>query len=250
MCSLGKDRSEKAVKSGEVLVVILKNERDRQILLEENWYRIPDKYFPIRKFKYIAFYQPASFGLEGKRICYYAKIGSIGKFPRINLLPREKDHPRAWEDYLKLKFERICRLRKPIKNTTPRRVSFGLTSLVNLRSAKNILQLYGVVETEEVVAKKLRELKINFQPQYWVMGEAHRYRLDFAIFCRNGRIAVECDNRKAHSSPQQLARDHAKDSFLIEQGWRVVRLGEKKISAGDRFWLPRLRRAVESLDGG
>ncbi|MCR4281184.1 MAG: endonuclease domain-containing protein, partial [Candidatus Kaiserbacteria bacterium] len=50
-----------------------------------------------------------------------------------------------------------------------------------------------------------------------------------AVFCREGRIAIECDNLKAHSGAQ-IAKDKIKDKFLERHGWNVIRLTEKDIN--------------------
>jgi hypothetical protein len=94
-----------------VLVAVLKDERDLRYLLEEGWYRIPVSFLPKRRFTYIAFYQPAVFGQDGKQIEYYARIHSKTKAKRVDLLPGEPNHPRANDDYLKYTFGTIRKLR-------------------------------------------------------------------------------------------------------------------------------------------
>jgi very-short-patch-repair endonuclease len=44
-------------------------------------------------------------------------------------------------------------------------------------------------------------------------------------------LVVECDGDYWHASPQQRAKDHAKDKFLTKLGWRVLRLKESEIKA-------------------
>ena len=57
-----------------VLVGVLRDKRDLNILLKENWYRIPVAQAPRRRFDYLAFYQPLLFCHQGKRIRYYARV--------------------------------------------------------------------------------------------------------------------------------------------------------------------------------
>ncbi|HEY4511255.1 MAG TPA: DUF559 domain-containing protein [Candidatus Paceibacterota bacterium] len=216
-------------KKKNVLVGVLKCEKDLRILREELWYRVPVEFLPTRAFKYIALYQPACFGKKGKCIRYYARIEGREVAKRIDLLPKENGHPRAQDEYMKFTFGKIEELGKPIRNIVPRRISFGFTDLKTLRSAKDILELYGVAPTEVIVARRLKRLGIDVVKEYTVTDEGKRYRIDLAIFSTHGNIAIECDNTKAHSSKLQKSKDRFKDSALISLGWQVFRLKETDI---------------------
>lgn len=232
-----------------VLVGVLKSKRDLEILLKENWYRIPARYAPIRQFAYLAFYQPAVFGRQGKQIQYYARAAKRQEFLRSALLPEELEHPRARERYLRVRVRDIKRLPKPIQNNTPRRVSFGFVTLNRLRASKNILQLYDIPPTEEIIKNNLRRQKLKAKPQYYVSVGGRRYRLDFAIFCRRGRVAVECDNKKAHSGSLQKQKDKAKDEYLRRHGWEVIRLNEADIINNPQKCMSNIRQAVKNFGG-
>lgn len=236
-------------KDEAVLVGVLKDKRDLEILLKEKWYRIPTRYAPIRQFAYLAFYQPAHFGREGKQIQYYAPVARRQKFLRHILLPGESEHPRAREEYLRVQVRRIKILPRPIRNNTPRRVSFGFTTLSRLKISKNILQLYNILPTEEIMKNNLRHSGVKALPQYYVSVGGKRYCLDFAIFCKRGRIAIECDNKKAHSSTLQKQKDNAKDKHLRRHGWEVVRLTEGEIISNPRACTHSIRRVIKTLGG-
>lgn len=242
-------RRKKRAPAETVLVGVLKNRRDRDLLLREHWYRIPVVYAPKRKFRYLAFYQPETFGREGKRIFYYARVLGIRLRPRRALLPREPRHPRAGALYRQVRLGKIRRLARPIRNVLPRRVSFGFTTLHRLRSATNLLQLYGVVPTEVIIGRTLRRAGIPAAPQRSVTCAGRRYRLDFAVTCRRGRLVIECDNRKAHAGRRQRAKDRAKDAALRRCGWMVLRLRERDIVAHLDRCLGRVCRAVTRLGG-
>ena len=216
-------------KNKDVLVGVLKSRDDLEILLKKHWYRIPVEFVPKRKFNYIAFYQPASFGKRGKRIEYFARVIKKKKTKRIKLLPEQKLHPRANNNYLKIDFAEIRKLPGPVTNIIPRRVSFGFTDLKSLLSAKNILELYDVPPTEQIVEKQLNQIGINTAREYTFSKNGRRYRIDIAVFGNSGRIAVECDNKKAHRSKTQKKKDKIKDLFLRRHGWKVVRLKERDI---------------------
>ena len=239
---------------GNVLVCVLKSKRDRDLLLTEHWYRIPVQYAPKRMFRYVTFYQPATFGRHGKRIEYYARVKRIDQRKRKVLLPRESGVPTANDDYFQIHLTHISKLPRPIKNTTPRRISFGFTTLKRLKSARNILELYNVAPIEEIVGRALEQSGIDAIPQYQVS----RYRLDFAIHCPSlssprtrgssgFKIAIECDNKKAHSSSAQRKHDRKRDAFLRRHGWHVIRLTEDAILFDIDSCITRIRLTMKEL---
>src|SRR3989344_1850786 len=115
-----------------VLVGILKSRRDLDLLFKKHWYRIPLEYAPVRKFQYLAFYQPISFGKQGKVIRYYGKVLGHKIVSRREILPDEPKHPQADKKYLRFRSGKIKSLVRPVKNTSPRRMSFGFTNLNTL----------------------------------------------------------------------------------------------------------------------
>jgi len=232
-----------------VLVAVLKNKRDFNILLTKKWYRIPVAHSPKIKFSYLAFYQPAIFGRAGKCIRYYARVLNHQVVKRIELLPAELNHPRANDFYFKFQRAKIKKLPHPIRNIIPRRVSFGFTTLNHLLKSKNILELYNVAPIEQIIGDSLERAGIEFKSQPWVMGQGRRYRLDLAIFCRQGKIAIECDNKKAHSSRQQCKKDKIKSAFLRKHGWTVIRLREQNIINNLAGCLNRVQETVQRLRG-
>lgn len=235
-----------AFKNKTVLVGVLKNKNDLKILLKEHWYRIPVFYLPKKKFTYIAFYQPAAFGRKGKRIEYYARVARRKIVKRINLLPKEWHHPRAKDDYLKCEFSKIEKLPEPIKNIIPRRISFGFTTLKMLFSARNILELYGVPPTEQIIERRLKQLGIEIRAEFPVSIKGKRFRIDLAIFKNNQKIAIECDNFKAHAGKFQRAKDRIKNFYLRREGWRVIRLKERDIIEHLDRCLARIQKIISA----
>lgn len=232
-----------------VLVGVLKSPWDLRFLLEEKWYRIPLAFTPKRPFAYLAFYQPTSFGTDGKQIRYFAKITGRTNARRVELLPNEASHPRANDLYARFSFSEIDELANPIRNIIPRRVTFGFTTLNQLQTATNLLELYGVPATEQIVAQGLEQMGIPVTSEYPIGYSAGRFRIDLAVACRNGWLAIECDNLKAHRLPAQQRKDQHKDEILGYHGWRVVRLTERDILDNYSRTMARLRVAIASLGG-
>lgn len=241
--------SKRRARDKTVLVGVLKTRRDLGILRHKRWYRIPAIHMPLRPFTHLAFYQPAVFGREGKRIQYYARVQDRHVRERLALLPDEPRHPRAHDPYIKIHVGAVRRLRRPIVNAMPRRVYFGFTTPQRLRAARNILDLFGVPNTEEIMERHLRRAGIHAAAQVYCMEKEKRHRLDFAVQCVRGRIAIECDNTKAHAGWRQRARDKAKDAFLQRHGWTVFRFGEEEILSEGKACAARVARAVKKLGG-
>lgn len=231
-----------------VLVGVLKDRRDFEILLRERWYRIPVRYAPARQYSYLAFYQPAAFGKYGKCIRYYARVLGRQTTRRDRLLPMEPEHPRAGEPYVRVRVGRIQTLRRPIRNIAPRRVTFGFTTLHRLRTARDLLQLYDVMPIEQMVADGLQRAGIKAVAQRVVVDGSRRCRLDFAVPCRRGSIAIECDNAASHRSPTQRERDRNKDAFLRRLGWTVVRLPERDIVSDLEGCIARIRTRIQQCE--
>ncbi len=168
---------------------------------------------------------------------------------RSDLLPNEPHHPHAADSYLKISFQRIQKLKKPILNIIPRRVSFGFTSLKQLTSATNLLELYSVPATEQLILQGLARRGILVIAEYPVGYSSGRFRIDLVVACRNGWLAIECDNDKAHRSASQQAKDQHKDYVLGYHGWRLVRLRETDVLNHFDRSLARLEMAIASLGG-
>lgn len=239
-----KDKIDKVV-----LVSVLKDKRDLNILLTKRWYRIPVAYAPTRHFNYLAFYQPALFGRRGKRIRYYARVLNCQTVKRCDLLPDQPNHPRAHDYYFRFRVGHVKKLHRPIINIVPRRISFGFTTLYRLLTSKDILQLYDVIPIEQMIEDGLKRAGIKAIAQHYFSSGKKRYCLDFAIFCRQGSVAVECDNKKAHSSSRQREKDKLKNTFLRRCGWVVIHLLEDDIVSDLECCIIRVKKAVWGLGG-
>lgn len=240
----GKNKIDKSV-----LVGVIKDKRDLGALLTKRWYRIPVLYAPKRKFKYLAFYQPAGFASQGKQILYYARILNQHMARRRDLLPDEPDHPRANDQYFLFRVDKVKKLSRPIRNKIPRRIYFGFTTLGRLRKSQNILELYDVTPTEEMLKGALRRVGIKASRQHYVLSGGKRYYVDFAVFCRYGAIAIECDNKKAHSGARQKKKDEIKNRALKRVGWTVIRLQEENMTRDLRGCMQKVKEAVRELGG-
>lgn len=240
---------DRAMAKRTVLVCVIKDRRDLDALLVKKWYRIPVKHAPKRRFQYLAFYQPVGFGRRGMRIIYYARVLDQRIVRRKDVLPDEPKHPRADDYYFLFRVDNIKKLPRPIRNTAPRRISFGFTAVRRLLKSKDILQLYDVAPTEEMLKAAFKRNGIKVSAQQYISSGTKRYYADFAVFCRRGAIAIECDNKKAHSGVRKKKKDTIKNSALRRLGWTVIRLSEDDIVSDVGGCVLQVKEAVRKCGG-
>jgi very-short-patch-repair endonuclease len=233
-----------------VLVAVIKDRRDLGMLLKKHVYRMPVLYAPKKKADHIAFYQPSGFGRSGSCIRYYARLKGSGIAKRDQILPDEKDHPRSQEDYYLVRLGAIKSFKGPIRNRSRMRVSFGFTSLGKLLAAKDVLELFDIPPMEEMVFNALNAKGIKTFSQYgFSLANKKRYRMDFAIFCKNGPLNIECDGNKWHSIKAQRIKDKKRDTMLKKCGWTILRLKEKEIVEDMNSCIKKIKKAIQGLNG-
>jgi very-short-patch-repair endonuclease len=96
----------------------------------------------------------------------------------------------------------------------------------------------------------MKKAKIKYLPQFYeLIDKKKRFRLDFAIICAKGKIAIECDNEKAHQLKQQKKLDKSKDKILRSFGWQVIRLRENQILFELDGCLARIKKEISDFGG-
>jgi len=236
-----------------VLVAILKNKEDFEIAAEQHWYRIPVKSAPknIRNFtaRYIAFYQPKAFEDEAFRVRYYTEIQRCAIVKRKELFPADVAHPRAEEDYFKIEISPLKLLPQPIISRRWRRIVFIQTTPGKLWNAQEINDLFHESPIEETLWQEFKREGIEAERQYFVNEEKRRYCLDFALFCKERNINVECDSAQWHEQKIKVRRDKRRDNILESSGWLVLRFYSNQIFKGIDETIYRIKKTVNSAGG-
>jgi len=144
----------KKFSKSNVLVAVVKSDRDLDLLLNKRRYRIPARWAPKRWPPYLAFYQPLA--AQKRRHSLFnnpdfdGSIKFIGKIhakrlaPRSEIVPGESGHPGAGKLYWDVRLRGLKALESPVKNSNRMRVTFGFTTLKQLNSARDIKELFGV----------------------------------------------------------------------------------------------------------
>lgn len=235
---------------GVVLIGVIRRRKDLDIALKRHWYRIPLRTAPKRHAHYLALYETKDFGKKGMAINYYARIKHASLKRRLDLLPEEKGHIRSRELYYKLDLYPLRKTPYKIENKTRRRISFGFTALEKLLKAKEVNELFDIIPLEELMKRYMNKRRLKFFHEFCLMEKGRlRYRLDFAIFCRKGKIAIECDNIKWHSLPMVKKQDRMRDRWLRSHGWAVFHFSEREIVDNPSYCLQSIRKTIYNLGG-
>lgn len=218
--------------------------------MRDGWYRIPARIRLRRRAEYLALYATQRCGREGGRISWYAPIAKVTRRRRASLLPGEPDHLRAGEWYWKLELGERKKLSPPVQNRLRRRLAFAYTTLSRLLRAREIGQLFAIPPLEEIARRALDAAGIPARFQFAVReGRRCRFRLDFAIFCQKGRIALECDHSRWHQQPSRKQQDRLRDRWLRKRGWTVIHFSEDAILMEPLTMIGELEKLIVSLGG-
>jgi len=212
----------------DLLIGAVKRKSDLKLLYERHSYRIPLRKIKPDKVSYIAFYLPSRvFGGSG-RIESYGRVDSYRIAKRKFIPNYSLSCAGENEMYVNFYFRRIIKLKSPVMNSSSMRVSFKKSDSRLLKKSGTLALLYGINPLEEMMNEKLKRSGMKFRREYAVNAGGKKYRLDFAFFCRNGILGLECDSKKWHSSKRRAEKDRERDSNLLAEGIHVIRLNEEE----------------------
>jgi len=236
-----------------VLVGVVKSPRDLKIALQKHWYRVPVKSAPPllreQKVRYLAFYQNKTFGEAGCRIEWYAEVSGAKIVRRKELIPTEKSHPRANELYFKLELSDLRKTPQPIISQRKRPIVFIPTTTFKLLHATEINDLFADSPLEEELWRALKAEEIPAERQYFVGRSPNLFALDFALFCKNQNLDVECDGDLYHADLARMKRDRKRNNILASLGWQILRFGRNDILHCCGETLNRIKMTVNELGG-
>lgn len=238
-------------KRGEVLVAFLPRPGDLEILRRDGWYRIPEGKEPRRwPPEYVAFYQPKAFGMEAFAVRYWAKVSRIESKTRREIFPDEPSNAKSGKRYYQIFIEKLETLPEPIPNFRKRFFVFIPTTLYKLETAQEINDLYDESPLEEAVWIELKKLGIPAERQFYVDHAGQRYALDFAVFCRDGRIDIETDGDVWHSKPERIEEDNRRNNAMATLGYKVLRFNTLQVCEQmAEYCVPQIVKTVNRLGG-
>jgi very-short-patch-repair endonuclease len=233
-----------------VLVAMMNNRRDFAIARDQHWYRIPIKSAPRGiDSKYIAFYQTVAFKDKKWSIHYRAEVAKMETVSRVDLLPDEPNHPRAQEKYFRFQLHDLEELERPIISRCGRRIVFIPTTLEKFNLATEINDLFHESPLEDLLWKHLKRMNLSAERQFYLSVGKVRYCLDFALFCVEGHVDIECDGDQWHSDIPQIDADNKRNNDLTSGGWSVLRFNTKQLNEEMESCLQTISRTVR-VHGG
>lgn len=219
-----------------VLVAMLPEPKDWSILHEQFWYRIrklatsPD-IVKDKTVEYIGFYHTAKFSEDLKfKVVKYGKVKHIATVSRQHLFPEEsQNHPKAKQEYYKIEFDELLTLPQPIVSRRGHRVTFVPTTEKKFFSGNtDFNKLFKGSFLEEDMEKIIDEMEIEYEREWcYFIDNKRKYYLDFAIFCKNGQINIECDGDEYHMGNANVHRDKTRNNDLESYKWSVLRYTTK-----------------------
>lgn len=219
----------------DVLVAMLPKVEDWLTLKKDFWYRIPQNSAPSNVkdgvVKIIGFYHTAKFSEDLKfKVVYYSKIKRIVRVTRRELFPDEPlNSTKAYKIYYKIECEPLQTLSKPIVSRRGHRGVFVPTTYNKFFSGTtDFNKLFQGSPLEIDMEKIIDEMEIEYEREWLChLDKKKAYCLDFAIFCLNGAINIECDGDAYHMGNEKVHYDKTRNNELESYKWSVLRYTTK-----------------------
>lgn len=235
----------------EMLVGIVKTKADRDIFLNDGWYRVPVASWSWNEWRprYLALFEPKSVTGAEQCIRYWGEVKSVDEATGAELFPGVPLGGRESKRYYRLSVREPRERRMPLLLDRSRRNPFLRTNLGRFDSARNVNELILGTAIEESLWSLLLRHHIPAEREWLVEVDRHRFWLDFAIWARAGRLAIEADGDRWHLSEQQVKYDKERDLLLESEGWRVMRFHQSQIEDDPGVVMNRVYGVIRSAGG-
>jgi very-short-patch-repair endonuclease len=239
------------------LVGMVLREKDLKSATEHGWYRIPVKSAPelVRKneLETLALYQTKVFTDQKYSVRWWGTVSGITQKKRIEILPEEPANPNANEEYYVISVTKMQQFSKPIVSPIPRRNPFITTTTDRLFAARDYNDLFYGSPIEEELWTAFREAGIPVQRELMVSKTVGRkkkhFYLDFAMFCKDVNIAIECDGDTYHDAPELVHYDKDRDVQIQNMRWVVYRFTTEKIMNHMAETVQQIKQAIKTYGG-
>jgi len=237
----------------ELLVGLLPRKTALKRLKTEGWYHIPvdtaPKRFPPTM---MAFFQGKVFGdEEAYTIRYFGEVERIDIVPRKELFCTSKRNEfKADRLYYRIQLKDLRMRYQPIVSYRPRRIVFLPTTLEKFEQAEQINDLFDGSPLEDRLWSALKHIHILAERQWKIVVQSRRYFLDFAVFCRDGKLAIETDGYTYHYDDRnQIDYDTWRRNEIEIDGWRLLQYTTKQVRDDWTPCLSQIQKTIEQLGG-
>jgi hypothetical protein len=210
-----------------VLVGVINSKNDLDFLLNQHWYRLPQKQMPDGLYsEYLAFFLSGSaaktFGASG--VYYYAALTGVELVYRKDLLDDKPE--KADERYYKAQFRQILGKNPPVLNPTKRRFAFIYTTWDRFVNARTLADFYSNNDYYvDRIYHALRDKSIRIE-RYWdAQRKETKHGAAVRIICENGVLTGYTDSNYEDSNGLYLNSEEPDDTILAEIRARISRMG-------------------------
>lgn len=242
-----------------VLVAHVASTEDLLRAREHGWYRlrpsgaVDEIKGKLHRFRYLALYESYNAAPRPYQVQNYARIEAVELRLRSELLPEELDHPRAGLPYYVLRLGPVKQRRVPIVSRFNRDVRFLETNWDRFIAATEWNDLYYGSPLEERLYSGLRDWNLiaerEFRARCRDLDGGRTFFLDFALFCREGRLDIEADGDTYHLRRERILRDRERDKVLVSNRWNVLRFHTDEIRHNLHATLRRVANTVTAYGG-
>ena len=237
----------------ELLVALLPRKTALKRLQSDGWYHIPVESAPKRWApEVMAFFQGKVFGDDNAyKIRYYGEVERINVCPRKELFPTTKRNAfKADKLYYRIQLKNLNLRYQPIVSYRPRRIVFLPTTLEKFEKAEQINDLFDGSPIEDRLWSALKYINVLAERQWKIVVQNKDYFLDFAVFCKNGKLAIETDGYTYHYDDRnQIDYDTWRRNEIELDGWRFLHYTTKQVKDNWTPYLAQILRAVDQLGG-
>ena len=238
----------------ELLVALLPRKSSLDILKTEGWYHIPVDTAPMKRWppKMLAFYQGKVFGKdEAYKIRYFGEVEQVEIIQRKELFPDDEENQHKAENlYYRLRLKSLEDRLIPIISLRPRRLVFIPTTWEKFVNAEQINDLFDGSPLEDRLWTALKYIDITAERQWKIVVKGHNYYLDFAVFCKNGKLAIETDGYTTHyDSLNQIDYDTWRQNEIEIDDWRFLHYTRRQVKDDWTPYLAQIQTKIKQLGG-
>jgi len=236
-----------------VLVALLPRISSLDTLINESWYRIPVESAPKPcSPQILAFYQGKVFGKEqAYQIRYFGEVNRIDILARKELFPNDETNlTKSEKMYYRLQIASLEERHQPIPSYRPRRLVFIPTTIKKFNLAGQINDLFDGSPLEDRLWDVLKIDKMQAERQWKLLINSRVYFLDFAVFCKKGKLAIETDGYTTHyDSIRKIDEDIWRQNEIINDEWHLLRYTTNQVKDGGMPYLAQIQTKVAQLGG-
>lgn len=245
--------TQNSTKHNELLIALLPRKTALTRLQKEGWYHIPVENAPKRwPPKAMAFFQGKVFGgEEAYKIRHYGEVERIDIVPRKELFRTTKRNAfKAEKMYYRIQVKDLRMRYRPIISHRPRRIVFLPTTLEKFEQAEQINDLFDGSPLEDRLWKALKYIHVLAERQWKIVVQQKDYFLDFAVFCKEGKLAVETDGYTYHYDDRnQIDYDTWRRNDIEVDGWRFLHYTSQQVREDWTPYLAQIQAVIDQMGG-